>query len=260
MAGNAQELRKRKLEQKLGLNQPEEIKSNFDPEILDIVWDVLSGKYDGLQDHPKIKSEPDVDWVYFLVVHNLHAAIWAIQSRYLKSLDVLEEEYVTAYDVAECLKKGAVVRRYHVVLGDNDRYYVQADELFLHKTPEFDICLYIGTLTLPEKGLDVVLATIAEKTYLLLESDCLEYCKSFIYVYFELIEQEMSSQQKATLRKLTVTTNVLSQTTERSGRQNRSSGFSLRSILNNPAVHILAGSLLSSVLTVGLCALLLRKW
>ena len=132
-----------------------------------------------------------------------------------------------------------------VVSGDS--YAVQPDELFLSagKRPEFDVCLYIGTLTLSLKGLDVIMAMIADKSYFLLESDCLEYSKNFVFTYFELIEQEMTYEQRATLRKLTVTTNILTQASERSGRQNWLSGFSLRSLLTSTFSQVVFGSLLA---------------
>lgn len=242
-----QQLRKRKLEEKLGLDQKATIKSNFDGEILDIAWDLLSGKYDGLMEHPNVRSEPEVDWVFFLIVHSIHASIWAVQDRYLRRQDMLDQDYVTAYDVSECLTVNAVVRRYHVVVS-GESYAVQPDELFFSagKEPEFDVCLYIGTLTMSLKGLDVIMAMIADKSYFLLESDCLEYCKNFVYTYFELIEGEMSYEQRATLRKLTVTTNILSQVSERSGRQNWLSGLSLRSLLTSTFSQVLIAGLLSN--------------
>jgi len=75
-----QQLRKRRLEEKLGLNQEQTIKSGFDQETIDIVWDIMNKKCE-LRDHPLIKhneqSEPS--WVFFLVVYDLHAAIWAVE-------------------------------------------------------------------------------------------------------------------------------------------------------------------------------------
>lgn len=52
-----QSLRKRRLEEKLGLDQPETIKSGFDKETMTIVWDIIHKKYDGLRDHPLIKQD-----------------------------------------------------------------------------------------------------------------------------------------------------------------------------------------------------------
>ena len=242
-----QQLRKRRLEEKLGLDQKATIKSNFDGEILDIAWDLLNGKYDGLQEHPNVSTEREENWVFFLMVHNVHASIWAVQDRYLRRLDMLDQEFVTAYDLsAGSLTDNTVIRRYHVVVS-GDSYAVQPDELFLTagKRPEFDVCLYVGTLTLSLKGLDVIMAMIADKSYFLLESDCLEYSKNFVYTYFELIEKEMAYEQRATLRKLTVTTNILSQASERSGRQNWLSGFSLRSLLTSTFTQVVFGSLLA---------------
>ena len=236
-----QNLRKRRLEEKLGLNKQGEIKSGFDGEIMDIVWDVLSKKYDGLHEHPRIKSEPEQswpNWVYFLIVHNTHAAIWAVEEKYLKNLDVVGCEFVSPFNIGECLKDNAKIRRYHVVLDEEDKYYVQPDVVNLAgKDPEFDYCLYIGTLTLSLKAMHVVMAMIADKNYLLLQSDCLEYCKNFVYLYFELIETEIDDDQRNRLEKLTVTTHILSQVSERSGRRNPSSGFSLRSLLLSPFVQ-----------------------
>ena len=79
-----QALRKRRLEDKLGLNRQEVIKSGFDQETMDIVWDLMNHKYDGLHDHPRIKNEPEntwPNWVYFLVVHKTHAAIWVVEEK-----------------------------------------------------------------------------------------------------------------------------------------------------------------------------------
>ena len=258
-----QALRKRRLEDKLGLNKQEVIKSGFDQETMDIVWDLMNKKYDGLHDHPRIKSEPEnawPNWVYFLVVHNVHAAIWAVEERYLKSIDVVSQEYVSAFDVGECLVKNAKVRRFHVVVSDEDnRYYVVPDVIdFTGKEPEFDYCLYIGTLTLSLKGMNVIMAMIADRNYLLLESDCLEYCKHFVYMYFELIEMEMTDDQLAILEKLTVTTNALSKVSERSGRRNRSSGFSLRSLLMSTFVQTYAATFLGGLSLFVLYKL--RQW
>ena len=63
-------------------------------------------------------------------------------------------------------------------------------------------------------------------------------------MYFELIETEMTDDQLAVLEKLTITTNALSRISEQSGRRNRSSGFSLRSLLTNTFVQTYAASVL----------------
>ena len=251
----AQTLRKKRLEDKLGLNlnkqESIEYGHGFDQETIDIVWDVMNGKYDGLHEHPRIKSEPEdawPNWVFFLVVHNTHAAIWAVEEQYMTSIDVVSHEPVSPFDVGECLKSDAKVRRYHVVLGEDSRYYVQPDVINLKgKGAEFDYCLYIGTLTLSLKGLNVLMAIIADKNYLLLESDCLEYCKQFVYIYFDLIETEMTEEQVTLLEKLTVTTNALLQASERSGRRNRSSGLSLRALLESTFTQVYVASILGGV-------------
>lgn len=46
------------------------------------------------------------------------------------------------------------------------------------------------------------MAMITDRNYLLLESDCLKYCKHFVYMYFELIETEMTDDQLAVLEKV----------------------------------------------------------
>lgn len=246
-----QELRKRRLEDKLGLNKLEVIKSGFNQETKDIVWDLLTKKYDGLHDHPQIKCEPEgtwPNWVFFLVVHNIHAAIWAVEEKYMKNHDVLAQEYVSAYDVTACLVENAKIQRYHVVLGTDERYYVTPDVVdLIGKQPEFDICLYIGTLTLSLKGLNVIMAMVADKNYLLLQSDCLEYCKGFVFVYFELIEEEITNEQRAVLERLTVTTNALSQISERSGRRKPSSGFSLRSLLTGTFMQVYLATIFGGI-------------
>ena len=137
-----QALRKRRLKDKLGLNKQEVIKSGFDQETMDIVWDLMNKKYDGLHDHPRIKGEPEqllAKLGLFFVVHNVHAAIWAVEERYLKSIGVVSQEYVSAFDFGECLVKNAKVRRFHVVVSDEDnRYYVVPDVIdFTGKEPEF---------------------------------------------------------------------------------------------------------------------------
>ncbi len=247
-----QGLRKRRLEDKLGLNKPEVIKSAFNQETKDIVWDLLTKQYSGVHDHPRIMSEPEEtwpNWVFFLIVHNVHASIWAVEEKYLKNIAVVSQDSLSPYDIGECLMDNVVIQRYHVVIGSDDRYYIQPDQVILNpgKEPEFDYCLYIGTLTLSLKALNVILAIIAEENYLLLQSDCLEYCKSFVYMYFELIEEELSPDQLAVLEKLTVTTNALSQASERSGRRHHSSGFSLRSLLYSTFTQTFLGSVLGGV-------------
>ena len=167
----------------------------------------------------------------------------------MKSINVVSQEYVSAFDVGECLVKNAKVRRFHVVVSDEDnRYYIVLDVIdFTGKESEFDYCLYIGTLTLSLKGMNVIMAMIADRNYLLLESDCLEYCKHFVYMHFELIETEMTDDQLPVLEKLTVTTSALSQVSERSGRRNRSSGFSLRSLLMSTFVQTYAATFLGGL-------------
>lgn len=250
-----QSLRKRRLEEKLGLNQNETIKSGFDQDTMDIVWDIMNKKYDGVLDHPSIKHDEKSwpSWVFFLIVHDVHASIWAVEEKDLRNLDALAQEYLTPYDVGKCLKPSSVIRRFHVVIGADDHYYVQADDLHLQgKEPMFDVCLYVGTLTLSLQGLKVIMATIADKNYLLLQSDCLEYCKQFVYIYFDLIEEEINENQTDVLEKLTVTTNALSAASERSGRQNRSSGFSLRSVLTSSFVQVYLATIAGGLTLFGL--------
>jgi len=91
------------------------------------------------------------------------------------------------------------------------------------------------------------MAIIADKNYLLLESDCLEYCKQFVYIYFDLIETEMTEEQVTLLEKLTVTTNALLQASEQSGRRNRSSGLSLRALLESTFAQVYLASILGGV-------------
>ena len=150
-------------------------------------------------------------------------------------------------------KSTSVIRRFHVVLQLDNHYYVQADEIHLSgKEPQFDVCLYVGTLNLSLRALKVLMAIIADKNYLLLQSDCLEYCKQFVVIYFDLIEEEVSEQQIAVLEKLTVTTNALSAASERSGRQNRSSGFSLRTVITSPFVQVYLATVLGGLTLYGL--------
>ena len=249
-----QQLRKRRLEENLGFNQVQTIKSGFDQETIDIVKDIMSKKCE-LRDHPlliKHDEQSKPKWVFFLVVHDLHPAIWAVEEKYMQNLDVLAQEYLTPYDSGECLNASSVIRRFHIALREEDHYDVVADDLYLHgKEPQFDICLYVGTLTLSLRELKVIMAMIADKNYLLLQSDCLEYCKQFVYIYFDLIEEEISKEQTAVLEKLTVTTNALSASSERSGRRNRSSGFSLRTFLTSRFVQVYLATLLAGLTLFG---------
>ena len=256
-----QRLRKRRLEEKLGLNQEQTIKSGFDQETMDIVWDIMNKKCDGLLDHPSINHDEQSwpSWVFFLIVHDVHAAIWAVEEKDMQNLDVVAQEYLTPYEVGECLKESPVIRRFHVVMREDEYYYVQADEVHLHgKEPQFDVCLYVGTLTLSLRALKVLMAIIADKNYLLLQSDCLDYCKQFVFIYFDLIEEEIGEQQTAVLEKLTVTTNALSVVSERSGRRNRSSGFSLRSLLTSSFVQVYLSTIFGGLTLFGLYKLYTR--
>lgn len=256
-----QRLRKRRLEEKLGLNQEQTIKSGFDQETMDIVWDIMNKKCDGLLDHPSINHDEQSwpSWVFFLIVHDVHAAIWAVEEKDMQNLDVVAQEYLTPYEVGECLKESPVIRRFHVVMREDEHYYVQADEVHLHgKEPQFDVCLYVGTLTLSLRALKVLMAIIADKNYLLLQSDCLDYCKQFVFIYFDLIEEEIGEQQTAVLEKLTVTTNALSVVSERSGRRNRSSGFSLRSLLTSSFVQVYLSTIFGGLTLFGLYKLYTR--
>lgn len=251
-----QHMRKRRLEEKLCLNQEQTIKSAFDQETMDIVWDIMNKKCE-LRDHPLIKYDEQSRWVFFLVVYDFHAAIWAVEEKQMQNLDVLEQEYLTPYDSGECLKPSSVIRRFHVVLLQDDYFYVLADDLKLHgKEPQFDICLYVGTLTLSFRALKVIMAMIADQNYLWFQSDCLEYCKQFVKIYFDLIEEEISNEQTAILEKLTVTTNALSASSERSGRRNRSSGFSLRTFLTGQFVQVYAATVLGGLTLFGAYKLL----
>lgn len=247
MAGK-QNLRKKQLEEKLGLRQGDQIHSNFDRSIMKITWDIVQGRH-SVFDHPDLKDEPDEEWVYFLVVHNTHAAVWAVTDQYLKNVvGLVSKRFVTNVDIKEYIQPSCSIRRYHVVYdAQSDRFYVQVDSLVL-SSPVYDTCLYIGTLTVPRRSLDVIMATLAEKTYLLLASDCLEYCKQFVRLYFELIEEEMTSEQRDVIDALTVTTSYVSQASERSGRRNRSSGFSLRSVLTSTFFHTFVAVSASNVL------------
>ena len=91
-----QSLQKRRLEEKLGLNEDQTIKSGFDQETMAIVWDIMNKKYDGLLDHPLINYDEQSwpRWVFFLIVHDVHAAIWAVEEKDLKNLDVVAQEYL----------------------------------------------------------------------------------------------------------------------------------------------------------------------
>ena len=252
-----QQLRKQRLEEKLGLQHGEIIKNGFDQETLDIVWDLYHNKYESLRDHPLIYEDVDSwpDWVFFLVVHNVHAAIWAIEEKHLSTIDVVGQDFLTPYDVNACLKPDSIVHRFHVVLRKDQQYYVQADNLsFLGKEPVFDVCIYVGTLTLSLRAVKATMALIARQNYLLLQSDCLGYCKDFVLMYFDMIEEQMSREQVKILDSLTVMTNALSAASERSGRQNASSGWSLRSFLTSSLVQGYIGTLLG-----GLTLYLLHK-
>ena len=101
-----QSLRKRRLEEKLGLNEDQTIKSGFDQETMAIVWDIMNKKYDGLLDHPLINYDEQSwpSWVFFLIVHDVHAAIWAVEEKDLKNLDVVAQEYLTPYNVGQCFR------------------------------------------------------------------------------------------------------------------------------------------------------------
>ncbi|ESO90953.1 hypothetical protein LOTGIDRAFT_163461 [Lottia gigantea] len=238
-------IRKRQLEEKLGLTNDGLITSNFNPDITGIVWDILHEKFN-LFTHPRLKDEQESDYVFFLIVRNIHASIWAIRDDYLNNISTLvSREYVSACSLEEFLNEElqSVIRRYHVIYEEMaNRYMVQADQIQTSQV-DYDICLYIGTLTLPEKSLDVIMAMIADKSYMLLQSDCLEYCKTFVYTYFDLIEEQMDENQTAILEKLTVTTNIVSQISERSGRQKPSSGFSIRSLFHSTFLHGFLGVL-----------------
>jgi hypothetical protein len=245
-----QQIRKRLLEEKLGLNQNDIIKSGFDQEIVSIVWDIVHNKYESLREHPLIKQDETTwpDWVFFLVVHSTHASIWVIEEKHLGTVDMIDQDYLTAYDVSECIKPSSIVHRFHVVIRSDNRYYVQTDELnFRGKQPEFDICLYVGTLSLSLRGVKVVMAMIAKQNYLLLQSDCLGYCKDFVMIYFDMIEEELTPEHLNVLEQLTVTTNALSAVSERSGRQNPTSGLSLRSLLTSTIAQVYIGTILGGI-------------
>ena len=246
------QIRKRHLEEKLGLNRNDIIKNGFDKETIGIVWDIVNHKYESLREHPLIAQDEATwpDWVFFLVVHNTHASIWAIEEKHLTKIDMIEQDYLTFYDVNECIKPSSIAHRFHVVLRQDDRYYVETDELnFLGKgkKAEYDICLYVGTLTLSLRGIKVIMAMIARENYLLLQSDCLGYCKDFVMIYFDLIEEEVSPQYVKVLERLTVTTNALSAASERAGRQNPKSGWSLRTVLTSTFAQTYFGIMLAGV-------------
>ncbi len=245
-----QSIRKRLLEEKLGLNQDDVIKSGFDQETVSIVWDIVNRKYESLRDHPFITEDVDKwpDYVFFLVVHNKHASIWAIEEKHLATVNMINQDFLTGYDVGKCITSTTIIHRFHVVIRSDDRYYVQTDEMtFRGKQPEFDICLYVGTLTLSLRGINVIMAMIAKENYLLLQSDCLGYCKDFVMMYFDLIEEELTPDHLKVLEKLTVTTNALSAASERSGRQNPKSGFSLRSLLTSTIAQVYIGTVLGGI-------------
>ncbi|KAK6188128.1 hypothetical protein SNE40_004378 [Patella caerulea] len=237
-------IRKRQLEEKLGLWDEEYIKSNFQWEITNITWDILNGRYD-IFSHPSLKDEKNEEFVFCILIKDIHASIWAVKDSDLKNVSTLvSRKFVSPCPIEQFLISPSTVRRYHVVFEEQtDRYLVQVDTPYITQA-KYDICLYIGTLTISQKALDVIMASIADKTYLLLQSDCLEYCKHFVYLYFELIEEEMDRDQKKLLEKLTVTTSVVSRVGERSSRQHPSSGFSMRSFLTSTFFQVFVGSVL----------------
>jgi hypothetical protein len=91
------------------------------------------------------------------------------------------------------------------------------------------------------------MALIAKQNYLLLQSDCLGYCKDFVMIYFDMIEEELTPEHLNVLEQLTVTTNALSAVSERSGRQNPTSGLSLRSLLTSTIVQVYIGTILGGI-------------
>ena len=243
------QIRKRHLEEKLGSNRNDIIKKGFDKETIGIVWDIVNHKYESLREHPLIAQDEPTwpDWVFFLVVHNTHASIWAIEKKHLTKIDMIDQDYLTFYDVNNCIKPDSTAHRFHVVLRQDDRYYVETDELnFLGKKAEYDKSLYVGTLTLSLRGIKVLMAMIA-RHYLLLQSDSLGYCKDFVMIYFDLIEEEVSPEYLKVLERLTVTTNALSAVSERAGRQNPKSGWSLRTVLTSTFAQTYFGIMLAGV-------------
>ena len=245
-----QQVHKRRFKEKLGLNQ-KNIKSGFDKETVDIAWDIVQQRYESPRDHPLIAQNEATwpDWVFFLIVHNEDASIWAVEEKHLSTVNMVDQEHLSHYNVSECIESTAEIHRFRLVIRSEDNcYYVQADTLnFRGKHPEFDVSLYIGTHTMSLREIKVIMAIIiARQKCLLLQSDCLDYCKQFVMIYFNMIEEEMSPNQLKVLEDLTVTINTMSKSnvSERNRRQNSTMGslFTSQMVLF-AVVTVLCGTL-----------------
>lgn len=242
--------RQTRFEDKFGLGEAGETEAKFDKRALAIAWDVVNGKYD-IYNHPQLQQEDGIDWLFFIVVKDKQSALWAIRDSELSRVqDIVANGDVWPCDLESSMEENCLIRRYHVVYSqDSDSYFVRSDKLTL-TSPKYDVCLYVGTLTISERALDVLMASLADKTYLLLVSDCLEYCKTFVYKYFEMTSNTMDKEQKELLEKLTVMTIFMSQLSEKSGRKYYLSGTVIRSFLTSSPGQIVLASALSSLVMV----------
>ena len=189
-----QQIEKRRLEENLGLKRDDVVQSGFDEEIVDIVLDLVNKKYESLREHPLVAQDRRAwpDWVFFLVIHEGNAQIWAIDQRHLKTVHMTNQDYLTPYDVRKCLKPDSIIHRFYVD-DDDDRYYVRTNQLNKDQA-EFDDCLYVGTLHLSLRGIKGIMAMIARENYLLLQTNCSGFCKNFVMIYFDMKEKTLAAE------------------------------------------------------------------
>lgn len=189
-----QRAKKRRLEEKLGLNHGA-VNSGFDQGIVDILWDMMMNGYNDPREYPLIKQNRESwkNWYLFLVAREGHAAILAVDEQEMNYCGVTEQKVLSPYDVRDCLKRDAVVRRFHVVMQEYGHNYVQTDVLtFLEEELQYCSSLYVGTLEISLTGLKVLMAIVADQAELVVESDCLKYCEQFLPIYYGLIGENVS--------------------------------------------------------------------
>ena len=209
-------IRKRLLEEKVGLNREDLRRSGFEQEIVDIVWDVVNHRYRNIFEHPLVTQDEDnwPDWVLFVVSFQANPSIWTVKEEHLRTVSMIQQNTLTPCDLNTCFTEDAVIHRFaviHRVIGESDQYHVETDELkFRGNQPQFDQCLYIGTLHLSLRGIKAIVVERAKENDLALQSDGLDFCKDFVRAYCDITETRLTVMQEKAFEGLATSTETTS--------------------------------------------------
>ena len=205
-------IRKRRLEEKVGLNREDLRRCGFEQEIVDIVWDVVNHRYRNIFEHPLVTQDEDnwPDWVLFVVSFQANPSIWTVKEEHLRTVSMIQQDTLTHCDLNDCFTEDAVIHRFRVIC-ESGKYHVETDELkFRGNQPQFHQCLYIGTLHLSLRGIKAIMVERAKENNLKLQSDRLDFCKDFVRAYCDITETKLTVMQERAFEGLATATETTS--------------------------------------------------